>query len=104
MAASISDRRVRHFYDPRPHRHAGHAFGKGILRLGGGPAWDVYLFYAPGTIWEQDPPAPTEWFHQLGGWLRADPKRFAGGVLGDKLADSMRHLTETSSSRPNVED
>ncbi len=29
-------------------------------------AWDVYLVYAPGVVWEGDlPPAPSFWMHQL---------------------------------------
>ena len=29
-------------------------------------AWDVYLLYAPGIIWEgSEPPQPTFWMHQL---------------------------------------
>lgn len=100
MAASIPDRRVKHFHDPRPARLAGSAFGKDLLRRGGGPAWDVYLFYAPGATWEQDPPPPTEWYHQLGGGLRADPERFAGGRLNEVLGDAMRRLTRATSAGP----
>jgi hypothetical protein len=34
-------------------------------------AWDVYLIYKPGIIWEgQQPPHPTFWIHQLD---EADP-------------------------------
>jgi hypothetical protein len=100
MAASLADRRVTHFHDPRPERHAGRAFGKDIMRFGSMAAWDVYLFYAPGLIWEADLPPPTEWFHQLGGRLRADPKRFAGGRLGEALGEATRRLTSASSAGP----
>lgn len=37
------------------------------------PAWDVYLVYAPGAMWEEDgPPRPDYFMHQLGGRLPDD--------------------------------
>ena len=37
-------------------------------------AWDVYLLYAPGVIWEgSEPPQPTFWMHQLPADSGADP-------------------------------
>ena len=45
------------------------------------PAWDVWMLFAPGVVWEGDlPPEPTWWEHQLGGLnpdLKLDPDRFA---------------------------
>jgi hypothetical protein len=60
--------RIQSFADPA--RRAGrHIAG----RLGGGErmsdgdriAWDCYLFYPQGVIWEHDLPLPDQWFHQL---------------------------------------
>lgn len=79
MAGTIRDPRVRHFYDPRATRHAGHAFAKGLLKEGAGPAWDIYLFYDKTAEWKDDPPKPVDWMHQLGGKDRADPARFRTG-------------------------
>ena len=30
------------------------------------PAWDVYLAYPAGARWDDEPPAPAFWHHQLG--------------------------------------
>ncbi len=30
------------------------------------PAWDVYLAYPAGATWDDEPPAPAFWHHQLG--------------------------------------
>jgi hypothetical protein len=95
MAASIRDSRVTHFFDPRGARLAGHALADGIIRPGAGPAWDVYLFYGREAEWHDAPPKPKDWWHQLGDGLRADPSRFAGGILGEKLLDGMHKLTGT---------
>ena len=35
-------------------------------------AWDVYLVFAPGIEWKDQPPAPSSWMHQL---YSADPKK-----------------------------
>ncbi len=51
-AKNLSDPRVRHFHDPRRTHRAGKAFAKGLLYDGGGPAWDVYLFYGKGDQWK----------------------------------------------------
>ena len=34
-------------------------------------AWDVYLVFAPGVEWKDQPPTPTFWMHQL---YSVDPK------------------------------
>lgn len=102
MAASIRDPRVVHYFDPRGARLAGGAFAKGIIREGAGPAWDVYFFYDKDAEWQHAPPGPAEWFHQLGGGTRADPRRFAAGVIGDKLHEAMHRLTHTNCEHPRI--
>lgn len=95
MAASIHDSRVVHYFDPRGARLAGDAFAEGIIRDGAGPAWDVYFFYDKNAEWHDAPPRPAEWWHQLSGGKRADPTRFAGGIVGEKLHDALHRLTGT---------
>ena len=89
-ARIIEDPRVRHFHDPE--RRA----GKAIAQRLGGPdevAWDIYLFYAKGSEWVEDPPAPIEWMHQLSAsW--ADPARLhVGDDLVETLHKTMKKLT-----------
>ncbi len=94
MAQSITDSRVRHFHDPRTPRLAGNVFGKGLLNEGGGPAWDIYIFYGKDVVWKDDPPKPVEWMHQLGGLRRANPKRFRTGEdLITQLHQAMHKLS-----------
>ena len=61
-AALLDDPRVTQFHDPL--RLAGAALADGLLDEP--PAWDVYLFYGPETVWDGAPPAPADWLHQLG--------------------------------------
>ncbi len=81
-AALMQDARATHYWDPD--RRVGAAFQEQIANLGS-PAWDVWMLFAPGVVWEGDgPPAPTWWEHQLRGLdeaLRLDPRRFARKAL-----------------------
>lgn len=53
------------------------------IHLEGEPAWDVYLVYAPGIVWDGDvPPEPTFFMHQLGARL-ANGQRLDGLRLHD---------------------
>ncbi|MGQ0722044.1 MAG: hypothetical protein ACT4PE_10790 [Candidatus Eiseniibacteriota bacterium] len=60
------------------------------------PAWDVYLVYPPGVVWEAgEPPAPEFFMHQLGGRLP-----HAQGLDGAGLAQEIRrHLSEPHRSQ-----
>ena len=80
IAGTFSDPRVKHFYDPFPAHLVGKAFAKG--RISRGPAWDIYFFYKKGQEWNDAPPDPAEWMHQLayGRRLRAAPD--SGAVRG----------------------
>ena len=51
-------------------------------------AWDIYFVYAPGVRWEDEPPEPTEWMHQLG-----RDERHLGN--GDTLRESILKLLGT---------
>jgi hypothetical protein len=58
-----SDARVTHYWDGSNDLGAKYAR---ILPVAGGPAWDVYMLYAPGIVWSgADPPKPSFWMHQL---------------------------------------
>jgi len=62
QADRFEDARVRHLWDGE--KELGEAFARtlGLKRT----AWDVYLLYAPGIIWDgEGPPTPTFWMHQL---------------------------------------
>ncbi len=60
----IADTRVHQYYDPGA--QAGKLFA-GVLGLPRGrPAWDLYMVFAPGARWDDSPPKPTYWMHQLG--------------------------------------
>ena len=60
-SAEFTDERVLYYWDPD--RAVGEAFEKtlGLWRT----AWDVYALYKPGTLWQDEAPAPDYWMHQL---------------------------------------
>ena len=97
--ALVSDIRARHYFDPD--RRAGRAIAS---RMGGEGkiAWDMYLFFAPDAPWEDEPPLPLDWAHQLGDAAWADPARCRRGEdLVDALKDLLRRF---SHSLPPKED
>ena len=82
------------FHDPRVRNYwvgsddLGAAF-QPALHLEGGPAWDVYLLYGPGTGWQgrgpgAGPPVPAFYMHQL----RALPDSLA--LDGPQLRSAIR--------------
>lgn len=57
------DPRVHHYWDQT--NDLGIAFQQ-LLPIATGPAWDVYMLYAPGAVWNgRQPPRPLFWMHQL---------------------------------------
>ena len=90
QSEKFKDDRITHVWDPE--RLLGNRFAK-VLNLKG-IAWDIYMLYVPGVIWNSDvPPEPTFWMHQLptktgtDGELLLAPGRFAHEVmtlLGDR--------------------
>ena len=61
-ASAFEGIRVTHVWDEE--RELANLYAK-TLNLSA-VAWDVYLLYAPGIIWEgSEPPQPTFWMHQL---------------------------------------
>ena len=100
-AANLSDPRVRHFYDALPEHVAGKAFAKNRIAANRGPAWDIYFFFEKGVVWDDDPPEPVAWMHQLSGGQRADPARFyTGDDLVQRLHAATHLITGKACDRP----
>jgi hypothetical protein len=79
--ALLPDPRVVHFWDAE--KELGTLYGQ-MLPLPGKRtlAWDMYFVYAPGVQWDDRPPMPTEWMHQLGGGTRAlDGEKLMASVV-----------------------
>ncbi|MEW5941361.1 MAG: hypothetical protein AB1750_16980 [Chloroflexota bacterium] len=73
-----------HFHDPK------RLVGKKVAESVGAPgrvAWDFYLVYEKGKLWEGAPPPPSAWFHQLGDEAWTDPAHYKWGKdLGPAIA------------------
>lgn len=86
----LRDKRFRHFYDQD--QIVGKEIAKSI-GWDGHVAWDIYLFYAPEAGWNNLPPAPKNWMHQLkDSWAGREHFR-TGGDLKDALSTAMKALT-----------
>lgn len=88
-AKKFKDTRVMQYYDPK--QLAGRAFA-GSLGQNDKVAWDVYLFYPPGALWQGLPPKAEAFMHQLrDGW--ADQAcLFENTRLEAKLMETMKRL------------
>jgi hypothetical protein len=88
-AKKFKDNRVKQFFDP--HQLAGRALAKS-LGHSDNIAWDIYCFYPVGALWQDLPPSPESWMHQLrDSW--ADPSRlFEKEPLRIKLTETMKLL------------
>jgi hypothetical protein len=87
------DDRLRHFWDHdlmlsrEYHR---------VLQLGQRPrphhiAWDIFLLYEAGTVWNEEPPMPEFWMHQL---FLEDVPELDATVLKRQLERSLRGDTD----------
>ncbi len=95
-AGRIPGSRTVRFYDPEA--RVGKLYS-GILHLPPGlPAWDVYLVFGPQSRWEQNPPVPTYWMHQLG---RAGPPELR--LDGEQLARVISSLLATAGNQSRRE-
>jgi hypothetical protein len=90
---NLSDKRFRHFYDQN--RIVGKEIAKSI-GWGGHVAWDIYLFYAPYTTWNNVPPAPEHWMHQLKDSWAHKEHYFRGDDLVEALSNAMMVLAHKS--------
>ena len=94
--AASADERAREFEDARlaslwdQERSVGRLF-KQTLGLNS-TAWDVYLLYEPGVVWEGErPPPPISWMHQLSRVTGAPRDR---GLEPERLAAEVRRALE----------
>ena len=85
----FKDGRVRQFYDPR--QAAGKAFSKS-LGHDGGVAWDFYLFYSGQSVWQELPPVPEVFMHQLRDSWADQNRLFEKDKLKAKLTETMQLL------------
>jgi hypothetical protein len=91
-AGPFTDLRVRHFFDPE--KKVGKAIAKS-LSWEGRIAWDIYLYYAPGQKWTDQPPSPVLYAHQLTNvWANRGHYRVAAD-LTEELRLSMQKMIST---------
>ena len=86
----LSDKRFQHFYDQNQ------IVGKEIAKSvgwDGHVAWDIYLFYVPNTDWNNIPPAPKHWMHQLKDSWAGKEHFFRGDDLVKALSNAMMTLS-----------
>jgi hypothetical protein len=92
QAQTMRDPRVCHFHDPKKR------VGQAIARSLGGQdevGWDIYLFFRSGVEWNDSPPPPAWWAHQLFGSSWADQAHYHHGddlfgQLRQAMADLLR--------------
>ena len=91
-ADTFNDPRICQFYDPK--QRSGQAVANS-LGWQGRVAWDIYLFYTAGSKWNETPPAPVDWMHQLTDpW--ANPGRLrTGDDLVNELFGTMEKMSNT---------
>ena len=88
-ARTFNDPRIFQFYDPQ--QLSGRAVSDS-LGWQGRVAWDIYLFYTTGSQWNEMPPVPFDWMHQLTDhWANPD-RLHMGDDLVRELANSMKKL------------
>jgi hypothetical protein len=63
-SALVTDPRAAHFWDAT--RALPPLLAPVLSLPEGWPAWDVYLAYPPAALWDERPPTPAFWHHQLG--------------------------------------
>jgi hypothetical protein len=89
------DPRVRHFFDPKVRS------GEAISATLGwdSVAWDIYLFFPPGSEWKDRPPQPAGFVHQLGSHA-ADGNFHTGRALEAQLRAEMERIMKEGSRTP----
>ncbi len=68
LSNSFRDKRVSYYLDPES--KTGKDWER-VLKTERFIAWDVYLLYGDDADWQDDPPPPAFWMHQLGGVTKA---------------------------------
>lgn len=77
----VLDQRAAHFWDAEGALPG--LFNRTLRLPGSDPAWDVYLVYPPGLRWDDNPPTPVYWEHQLPGGAAAP--RLDGETFAQRL-------------------
>ena len=88
LSNSFRDKRVSYFLDPES--ETGKQWER-VLKTERLIAWDVYLLYGAAANWQDDPPSPDFWMHQLGGVTKApvfDEATFTAKLKG--MLDEMK--------------
>ena len=85
----FKDKRVKQFYDQ--HQLAGKALAKSLGHEGK-VAWDIYLFYPVKSLWEELPPPPEAYMHQLPDSWADQRCLFEKNLLRNKLAETVKRL------------
>ena len=94
--AIVSDPRARHFYDEK--QLASRAFARDLVSPP--PAVNLVLFYKPGKTWNEQPPPPDEWLHQITEGRDVDPDHYsAPDELADGLKSAMTKILPPRSDR-----
>ena len=88
-----TDDRLMHFWDHD--LKLSQAFHR-LLQVGRRPrphhiAWDIFLLYGAGTVWNEEPPMPEFWMHQL---FLEDVPELDAAVLKSQLERSLRGDTD----------
>jgi hypothetical protein len=94
LSNSFRDKRVSYILDPES--ETGKQWER-ILKTERLIAWDVYLLYGAVANWQDDPPLPDFWMHQLGGVTKApvlDEATFRAKLKG--MLDEMKASPVTS--------
>ena len=90
----LPDNRVTHYWDGD--NSLGKLYGR-LLTLPRGRqlAWDIYFVYAPGIRWEEEPPLPTAWMHQLA----RDERQLDGSTLRRTIQEILG-IEDTARAEP----
>jgi hypothetical protein len=100
LSNSFRDKRVSYFLDPES--ETGKQWER-VLKTERLIAWDVYLLYGAGANWQDDPPLPDFWMHQLDGVTKApvfDKVTFTAKLKG--MLDEMKVPPVTSQAKRNA--
>ncbi len=96
LSKSFPDKRVSYFKDSDS--LAG-TLWKRVLKLDNDIAWDVYFLYGAAANWDQQPPQPDFWMHQLYGVTNTP--LFNEEVFKKKLKEMLSTVEEKSSTTSN---
>ena len=93
LSSSFRDKRVSYFLDPDS--STGKRWER-VLKTGRFIAWDVYFLYGPDAHWEEEPPQPDYWMHQLGGVTKAP--RLDEATFRAKLSEMLKEMKAPSAT------